>query len=264
MTAERVTSEQSSSSHQMALRRSYTRSSLNLTPLDPTGGLVQGSDGNLYGTTFGYPPNQGTLFKLTPAGVLTILHTFNGGAADGALPFGSLFRGSDGNIYGVTQNGGSADDGTVFKVTPEGVETILYSFPEPDGPPYRLIQGADGNLYGMTNSEKNFGTVFKLTPEGVETVLHSFTGSSDDGGDPVAVIQGSDGNLYGMTGFGGMNKDGTIFRLTPAGMITVLYSFDHFFDQPRTLVQGIDGNLYGAAYGFGTQDSGNFFKLILH
>jgi uncharacterized repeat protein (TIGR03803 family) len=94
----------------------------------PTGELVQGSDGNLYGTTFGYPPNQGTLFKLTPEGALTVLHIFNGGAADGALPVGSLFQGSDGNIYGVTQNGGSADDGTVFKSTPEGARRSSIPF----------------------------------------------------------------------------------------------------------------------------------------
>jgi uncharacterized repeat protein (TIGR03803 family) len=112
----------------------------------------------------------------------------------------------------------------------------------------------------------NFGTVFKLTPEGVETALYSFTGSTHDGGHPGAgVIQGSDGNLYGTTSSGGVNKVGTIFRLTPAGAITVLYSFDGIFEEPRTnLVQGSDGNLYGTTFGIGTQDSGSFFKLILN
>lgn len=128
------------------------------------------------------------VFKLTPDGVLTRLHTFTGGPGDGVSPSDALFQGTDGNLYGMTTHGGANDLGTVFKITAEGVETILHSF---SGPPadgagpqnVRLIQGSDGNLYGTTTygGANNVGTVFKLTLEGAETILHSFTPHPDNG-----------------------------------------------------------------------------------
>lgn len=152
-------------------------------------GLVQGTDGNFYGTTFsggiytatytGEPLNQGavgagTFFKITPAGVETVLYSFptsitsNPGAGIGA---GGLIQGTDGNFYGTTAVGGTNGSGTIFKITPAGVETVLYSFPARVNPedtigPNGFIQGTDGSFYGTTQSggTNGDGTVFKYTP----------------------------------------------------------------------------------------------------
>jgi uncharacterized repeat protein (TIGR03803 family) len=236
--------------------------------------LIQGSDGNFYGTTDGGGGNNaGTVFKLTPQGVETVLYSF-AGPPDGAAPIGQLIQGSDGNFYGVTYDGGvgtghpmGSYGGTVFKVTPEGIETILHRFSGPDGqsPDAGLIEGSDGNFYWTTSSGIGaVGTVFKLTPEGVETTLYAFSGSA--GSYPLAsLIQGSDGNFYGTTSNGGTNVSGTAFQLTPAGVLTVLYSFPKSsVPGPDTnLVQGSDGNLYGASYSGGAYSRGYFFGLAL-
>jgi uncharacterized repeat protein (TIGR03803 family) len=243
-------------------------------------GLVQGRDGNFYGTTSGGGANNaGTVFRLTPGGVETILYSFSGThdtGPDGANPIGQLVQGSDGNFYGVTALGGlQAPDvmvgtcGTVFEVTPEGVETILHRFSGPDGqlPQGGLIQGSDGNFYGTTSGgTTTFGTVFKVTPQGVETTLYTFSGSSpSNAAVPTnALTQGTDGNLYGTTLSGGMNDGGTMFQLTPGGVVTVLYSFPNTSGPNTNLVQGSDGNFYGGTEGNGAYNRGYFFKLILN
>ncbi len=162
--------------------------------ISPAAPLVQGSDGNFYGTTpfGGMSPNPasqcatgcGIVFRITPAGVETVLYVFAGGDADGANPAAALIQGSDGNFYGLTQGGGNAGCtggcGTAFSVTPAGVETVLHFFgaTSTDGvdPSTSLIQVSDGNFYGTTplGGEFNVGTVFTMTPAGVETVLFSF------------------------------------------------------------------------------------------
>jgi uncharacterized repeat protein (TIGR03803 family) len=234
---------------------------------EPTGGLVQGTDGNLYGTTDG-GRYIGSVFKLTPNGVETTLYPFTG-LIDGQYPRGQLIQGSDGNFYGVTEYGGTGSYafGTVFKVTPGGVKTTLHSFSGQDGgePEAGLIQGSDGNFYGTTilGAQNNgVGTVFKLTPEGDETILYSFSGP--DGELPQAALTlGSDGNLYGTTFGGGDNNGGTLFQVTPAGVVTVLYSFPSQAGPHTNLVQGSDGNLYGTTYAGGAYNSGYFFKVVL-
>jgi uncharacterized repeat protein (TIGR03803 family) len=243
-------------------------------------GLVQGSDGNFYGTTSGGGANNaGTVFRLTPGGVETILYSFSGThdtGPDGANPIGQLVQGSDGNFYGVTALGGlQAPDvmvgtcGTVFEVTPEGVETILHRFSGPDGqlPQAGLIQGSDGNFYGTTSGgNTTFGTVFKVTPQGVETTLYTFSGSTpSNAATPTnALTQGTDGNFYGTTLNGGMNEGGTMFQLTPGGVVTVLYSFPNTSGPNTNLLQGNDGNFYGGTERNGAYDRGYFFKLILN
>jgi uncharacterized repeat protein (TIGR03803 family) len=234
--------------------------------------LIQGSDGNLYGTTAsGGANNGGTVFKLTPEGVETILYSFAAGSDRGPLG-GGLVQGSDGNFYGTTGGGGANNDGTVFKLTPQGVETVLYSFAGvPDGavPIGQLVQGSDGNFYGVTNSGGEVvshdgtegGTVFKVTPEGIETVLHRFTGS--DGASPLAgLIQGSDGNFYGTTSVGNTGS-GTVFELTPEGVETTLHSFSGSdgASPQASLIQGSDGNFYGTTSGGETNVSGTAFQL---
>ena len=183
----------------------------------PSTALVQGSDGNFYGTTesggIGGSGHEGTVFKVTPTGVLTTLVSFNG--TNGAFPQTALVQGSDGNFYGTTIADGN-DEGTVFKMTPAGILTTLVLFNGANGvnPEGELIQGSDGNFYGTTNygGSGNIGTIFKLTPAGVLTTLVSFTGPN--GTFPVAaLVQGKDGNFYGTTQDGGISNDGVIFQL---------------------------------------------------
>ena len=140
-------------------------------------GLVQATDGNLYGTTnVGAAQDYGTVFKMTPSGKLTTLHTFcsQSNCTDGARPAAGLVQATDGNLYGTTYEGGANDYGTVFKMTPSGKLTTLHSFCSEsnctDGasPTAGLVQATDGNLYGTTDGggANGFGTVFKITPSG--------------------------------------------------------------------------------------------------
>ncbi len=192
----------------------------------PVAGLVQGSDGNFYGTTYGGTTTQsGTVFQITPDSVLTTLYTFTGGT-DGAKPYGSLVQASDGNFYGTTVLGGTSNSGTAFQITPAGTIATMYSFTggTHGSRPYSgLVQGSDGNFYGTTfyGGTAQSGTVFQITPAGVLTTLYRFTGT--DGSNPYAgLVQGSDGNFYGTTTSGGTGNSGTVFQITPAGTLATL------------------------------------------
>jgi uncharacterized repeat protein (TIGR03803 family) len=234
---------------------------------NPTSSLVQGSDGNFYGTTLnGGSNSDGTVFQMTPTGVLTTLVSFNG--TNGTSPDTALVQGSDGNFYGTTLNGGSNSDGTVFQMTPTGVLTTLVSFNGTNGtgPDTALVQSSDGNFYGTTRQggSSNDGTIFKMTPAGVLTTLVSF--NSTNGQSPKGLVQGSDGNFYGTTSNGGSNSDGTIFKMTPAGILTTLVSFNGPNGaHPLTgLVQGSDGNFYGRSDSGGSSNiAGVIFQLIV-
>jgi uncharacterized repeat protein (TIGR03803 family) len=190
----------------------------------PVAGLIQVSDDNLYGTTsIGGANGGGTVFSVSPStGTETVLYSFAGDRTDGGDPRAELLQGSDGNLYGVTWEGGTYGNGAVFTFSPiNGVETVLYSFMggSTDGanPSGRLIQGSNGELYGMTTygGANDDGTVFELSASGgVETVLHSFAGGTSDGKLPAGgLVQGSDGKLYGTTTYGGANNAGTVFVL---------------------------------------------------
>jgi uncharacterized repeat protein (TIGR03803 family) len=184
-------------------------------------GVVQDNDGNFYGTSFnggGY--NEGTLYKLTPAGVFTLLHTFTY-STDGAQP-GGLVQAGNGILFGITSAGGTYGEGNVFKITPSGTLTTLYSFCSVSGcldgsvPSFysSLIQGSDGNFYGTTTTggSANNGTIFKITPGGAFTSLHSFSGT--DGAGPIgSLMQATDGNFYGTANAGGTGGYGTVFKL---------------------------------------------------
>jgi uncharacterized repeat protein (TIGR03803 family) len=231
----------------------------------PVAGLVLASDGNFYGTTqVGGSSNNGTVFKMTPAGVLTTLVAFSG--ANGANPYAALIQGSDGNFYGTTYFGGSSNNGTVFKMTPAGVLTTLVSFSGANGqnPVPALVQGSDGNFYGTTEygGGSNDGTVFKMTPTGILTTLVTFNGLN--GATVYAgLVQGSDGNFYGATSDGGGSSDGTIFRMTPAGILTTVVTFNGANGQypDAALVQGSDGNFYGTTYYANGSNSGTIFRM---
>ena len=232
----------------------------------PTAGVIQASDGNLYGTTYyGSAYHWGTIFKITTDGALTTLYSFNG--SDGSSPGGSLIQASDGNLYGTTILGGAGNIGTVFRITTDGTLTSLYSFSGGnDGAyPYAgLIQASDGNLYGTTykGGAGNRGTVFQITPSGTLTTIHSF--NSFDGAYPYAgLIQASDGNLYGTTAEGGASGNGTIFATTTGGTLNTVYSFNgsEGASSLAALLQGRDGLLYGATYYGGAANDGVMFAL---
>ena len=253
----------------------------------PDAGLLMDSAGNLYGTTYdgGLSPNyQGVVYKLTPRGAETALHSFGAVANDGNHPSGQLIMDTLGNLYGTTRMGGSNNtsgggDGTVFKLSPDGTETILYNFgaSSTDGiePTAGVIADAEGNLYGTTFEGGAYGegTVFRLTPEGVETILHSFAGGSTDGAGPwTGLTMDSNGNLYGTTQYGGTGDrppgyGGTVFEISANGDYSIL----HNFAGPATdgsyvnasLTLDSRGNLYGTTYNGGADayDAGTVFKL---
>jgi MYXO-CTERM domain-containing protein len=227
--------------------------------LQPRAGLLRASDGNFYGTTSlgGSAGGYGTVFRITPAGVLTTLYSF--GLADGHAPQGALVEGPDGNFYGVTNTGGPDNAGTVFKITPSGTLTTLHAFNISDGdlPAAGLTLGGDGNFYGTTMcggpSSTCYGTIFKITPGGSFTTLRFFS-SADGGGAPTAAMTvGSDGNLYGTA-------DPVIFKITLSGAYTPLYQFG--FSGPLSgLTLANDGNFYGVTANGGANNAGSVFQM---
>ncbi len=245
---------------------------------NPVAGLIFDQAGNLYGTTaFGGEFSCGvsglgcgTVFKVDQTGILTVLHTFSGGA-DGASPYAGLIRDTAGNLYGTTYLGGRRNGGTVFKLDKDGNETVLHSFVVGGlgagyYPQAGLIRDAAGNLYGTTSiGGTSFnGTVFKLQRGGKVTVLHSFSGGADGGTPYAALIGDAAGNLYGTTYFGGVSGLGTVFKLDKDGNETVLYSFAGGADGQwpyAGLLRDAAGNLYGTTVYGGTSNRGTVFKL---
>ncbi|HEY2713854.1 MAG TPA: choice-of-anchor tandem repeat GloVer-containing protein [Chthoniobacterales bacterium] len=308
-----------------------------VTGEQPLAALIQGSDGNLYGTTAGgFDSLYGTVFKLTLDGTLTTLFVFTYDSTtdtfpDGNAPEAALVEGPDGNLYGTTagggrQNGGSSALGTIFKMSPAGdllgsfpvygfadisipnaplllgpdgafystayqsggglgsgavyqfsaagVVTVLHGFNDtPDGnvPNGGLVLGSDGNFYGTTQfgGTSHLGTAYRISPEGTYEELLSFDGSN--GAQPLGqMIKATDGNFYGTTVGGGSYSQGTVFQLTPAGALTTVYDFTYSQSgdtdgaQPKgTLVQGADGRLYGTSQDGGLYNMGAVFALDL-
>ena len=239
----------------------------------PYAGLVRDSAGNLYGTTYGGGASGfGTVFKLNTTGTETVLHSFTGLPADGENPFAGLVRGSAGNLYGTTLNGGTFGYGTIFKLDATDKETVLYSFTgfADGGFPYSgyLVRDGSGNLYGTTyqGGAYNRGTVFKLDKTNKETVLHSFAGGTADGEFPYAgLVRDTSGNLYGTTYQGGASGWGTVFKVDGTDKETLLHSFEYPSDggYPYAgLVRDTAGNLYGATENGGPAGAGTVFKLV--
>lgn len=234
--------------------------------------VIRDAAGNLYGTTIaGGQTIFGTVFKLSPSGTKTILYNFQGGS-DGTEPHGKLLMDSKGNLYGTTEYGGNLDVqcffmpgcGVVFRVTPTGQETVLYSFNgEPDGgqPLAGLTVGPGDSLYGTTagggmgfcNYETSgCGVVFKIDSALKETVLHSFSGNADGGVPEAPLTEDSSGNLYGSTTGVGASNDGTVYKLNGSDL-TVLLTFDGINgSQPYgALALDSKGNVYGTTYSGG-------------
>jgi uncharacterized repeat protein (TIGR03803 family) len=236
----------------------------------PRGALVQDVNGDFYGTTFAGGANDfGDVFKITPAGSLTVLQSFD--YTDGEDPSGALAISRSGDFYGVTTAGGSDyNEGTVFTVTLTGTITPLVSFNESGGYPLNaavtLVSGSDGNFYGTTSASGSpyySGTIFDVTPAGVYTVLHTFNGTTDGAGPQSGLLLGTDGNFYGTTAYAGSNNDGVVFKITPSGTYTVLYNFDGTEGSApyAALTLGSDGNLYGTTTAGGANGNGTIFSI---
>jgi len=257
-------------------------------------GLVQGNDGNLYGTTrSGGVYGNGAVFKITlapptAAGESTIYSfcavSSSGHCADGSIPEGVLVQGSDGNFYGITSEGGANlvsmnGAGTVFKVTSTGTLTTLYSFCADGGgdctdgqsPDSGLVEGANGSFYGVTNAggSSGGGTAYAITSAGSLTTLYNFctVGLCTDGIGPYGpLFLASDGNYYGVAG-GGTDVQGVFFQLTASGTETVLYPFCSVTNctdgelLEYGVIQGSDGNFYGTTGAGGTSDAGVLYKI---
>jgi uncharacterized repeat protein (TIGR03803 family) len=238
----------------------------------PRAGLILAADGNFYGTTAtgGTGGGFGTIFKMTPSGVLTTLVNFTGttGAALGSTPLGALVQGSDSNFYGTTNLGGLNNFGTVFVMSPAGALTTLVNFTGTTGtavgssPKGGLVQASDGSFYGTTQTggAGGFGNLFKVTQGGVFTSMIAFTGSTGTilGTSPNGSLAlGLDGAMYGTTSSGGLNNVGTIFRCTIDGLFATLVNLYLLpaFSRPA---QAPGGDLYGTttaggiALGYGT------------
>jgi uncharacterized repeat protein (TIGR03803 family) len=236
----------------------------------PLAGLVRDSSGNLYGTTAsGGQDDEGTVFKVTPGGAETVLHSFAGFPSDGAGPeYGSLTLDAVGNLYGTTPFGGELYNGTLFRVTATGTESVLYNFCADAGctgadgySPYGgVASSSHGSAYGLAflGGTYGLGALYTLTAGGTESVIHSFEGSPTDGANPLSnLIRDSSGNLYGTTSAGGASNYGTVFEVTAGGTEIVLYSFKGYpvdGEEPSGggLLRDTSGNLYGV-----TQYGGN-------
>jgi uncharacterized repeat protein (TIGR03803 family) len=256
---------------------------------NPWAPLVQGADGDFYGTTIaGYGNHGGWVFQVTPSGTLNPLYNFCSlpNCADGDGPIGGLVQAADGNFYGTTNIGGQYLQGTIFRMSPSGNLDTIYTFcsqagcSDGENPGAGLLLANDGTLYGMTTygglCSGPCGTVFRITTSGALTTIYSFCSRANcaDGNSPAGtLVQGTDGNFYGTTGMGGPNNPacfsgcGTIFRLTPAGTLTTIYNFcsqSNCADGsiPETgLVQATDGNFYGTTGVGGANNAGIVFRI---
>ena len=238
----------------------------------PDGGVQLGQDGSFYGTTsVGGAHNEGTVFKVTAAGTWTKLWDFSEGAThDEGYPVYPPFFGQDGNFYGVAPGGYVGDDGEFYKITTKGAITP-HTFNYTDGAiPNLAIQGVDGNFYGTTqgggDATCKCGVVYKATATGTITVLHAFKGYPSDGYRPTGMlVQGYDGNFYGTTYQGGASNIGSIFKITPSGTFTLLYSFGSITSDGNRPISGMtlgtDGNLYGTTSQGGKANAGALFKI---
>lgn len=242
----------------------------------PFAPLLLASDGNFYGTAVaGGPGGTGTIFRLTPAGTVSLVYGFRDDASDGGQLFSGLVEGPDGTLYGTTSSGGfgaipDGGGGTIFALTKTGTLRTLHYFrfagdPNGGNPADGLVFGADGALYGLTRA--GTGTAIRITPAGAITLLHRFgcNCSTPAGAFPVGTLTlAADGNFYGVTSGGGVNNLGTVFRMTPSGQVTTLRSMSVADGESPTggLLEASDGRLYGLTRG-GLSGSATMFKVTL-
>jgi uncharacterized repeat protein (TIGR03803 family) len=252
---------------------------------EPRSNLVMDASGNLYGTTelggggaYGGGNGGGAVYKVTPEGVETILYAFcsEANCVDGMAPFAGLLMDAKGDLYGTTVNGGTLDQGVVFKLTPAGTETVLHSFDSQKGDGYSpyggLVRDKEGNFYGTTlfGGAYSSGAVYKLTGK-TENLFYSFGSQSGDGNSPYdTLVIDSSGNLYGTTEHGGTGNCasgcGTVFMITPGGSETVLWDFggqgkdDGAYPYAGVYLRG--GDLYGTTISGGPDQAGTVYKVV--
>ncbi len=247
----------------------------------PYAGVIQATDGNLYGTSyFGGANNLGTVYRVTLTGDYTNLYSFDNASQGGFFPYAGLVQGPGGDLYGTTLRGGAADAGTVFKISLSGTLTTLVSFDGTNGknPEGQLVVGADGSLYGTTliGGDADRGVIFKITPAGVLTKLFSFpslgafntsgVATNAVGANPRAGLKlGADGNFYGTAYQGGPAGYGTVFKSTPAGAVTVVHGFsgppgDGAFPL-STVSQTADGSFFGTTEQGGALGAGTTWRI---
>lgn len=244
-----------------------------------SGNLLLDAQGNLYGTTLnGGARRRGVVFEFTSNGTYKLLYSFTG-KADGISPQGSLVQDGQGNLYGVTFEGGAKHYGTIFKLAPSGALTVLYSFsgaPDAGLPLGGLALDAQGNVYGTTIEGGatssicpiGCGTVFQVAPDGTEKLLYSFQGGTGDGNYPLwGLVRDTHGNLYGTTNQGGAQDGGILFAVTPSGSEKVLHDFQAN-GQPGDgaipgggLIRDAHGNFYGTTIAGGTFGRGTVFEV---
>jgi uncharacterized repeat protein (TIGR03803 family) len=246
----------------------------------PEASLLMDSQGNLYGTTYAGGANGlGTVFKVSSSGQETLLYSFAGGTADGANPQASLVMDNRGNFYGTTTVGGAYGAGTVFELSKNGKESVLYSFAggTADGanPIAGVTLGAGETLYGTTSAggTDTYGTVFQLTPivattskHWKENILHNFTHQGDGDVPYAGLIFDKAGNLYGAATGGGANSGGTIFELTPSAGG---WNFNVLYSLPGWDISGVfqnlfldsSGNIWGTTHCDGTYQAGTVYEL---
>jgi uncharacterized repeat protein (TIGR03803 family) len=216
-------------------------------------------------TMRGGASSDGTVFRMTPAGALTTLLSFNN--SNGGYPYGGLIKAADGSFYGTTNLGGTGGCGTIFNVTPAGALMTLASFDcvtNGANPTGGLVQDAAGNLYGTAfDNSLSIPTVFKLASDSSLTTLATI--DSPGPNYLSGLVQGADGNFYGTTATGGKKKHGSVFKVTPAGALTTLASFNGSNGgQPLApLILGTVGNFYGTTSQLGPQDGdvGTVFRM---
>jgi uncharacterized repeat protein (TIGR03803 family) len=255
----------------------------------PAAELIQGLDGNFYGTTNeGGKYGLGTVFKITPSGTLTTLHVFGSVPFDSAYVNAGMLQMLNGTFFGTASSGGTncstnGTCGTVFKMTPDGTVTTVYNFcinancTDGDTPTGTLILAKNGDFYSTTSlggiDPTDFGTVFRMTIGGDLTTIHAFclnVPCSDGSAPNAGLIQATDENLYGTTEAGGASKCaplgapcGNIFRVTSGGPMVTLHTFSGPDGAiPRAaLLQGTDGNLYGSTGSGGANGDGTIFRI---
>lgn len=235
----------------------------------PWAGVVRDASGNLYGTaTQGGSAANGVIYKIDTSGQYAVLYNFTGGV-DGGEPYAGLALDSSGNLYGTTTSGGAANAGVVFKVDPNGNETVLYSFTGGDdggSPAYgSLLLGASGDIYGTTfgGGGANVGTVYKVDASGNESVLYSFAGGTD-GAYPYGLTVDAQGNFYGVAEEGGADNYGVVFKLDTHRRESALYTFTGGVDGGYpigSILHGEGGDLYGATINGGTSNFGVVFMV---
>jgi uncharacterized repeat protein (TIGR03803 family) len=252
---------------------------------EPFGPVLRDSEGSLYGSTaYGGDlqkclvsgPGCGVVFKIDTAGNETVLHTFTGGKTDGCVPVGALQMDASGNLYGTASGCGAHAKGAVFKLTPNGKESLMHSFAggSSDGAyPGSVLMDKEGNLYGVTQGGggkncggEGCGVLFKLSKKGTLTMLHRFAGGARDGCQPEgSVAMDGAGNLYGTATVCGSAGEGNVWKVNKSGSETILHNFaggssDGCLPEAGVVLDS-SGNLYGDTASCGASDYGTLYEL---